>query len=67
MRFRLSHSVGGDMMDVFDHVYGMRNRGFSIGCQPMDGLLVRQDDPSGKYYDLLVYERKLSSDECIMY
>lgn len=43
--------------------YGMRLRGFSIGCQPMDGLLERQDDPSGRYYDILVYDRKLTDKE----
>ena len=45
------------------HKYGMRLRGFSIGCQPMDGLLERQDDPSGRYYDILVYNRKLTEKE----
>ena len=43
--------------------YGMRLRGFSIGCQPMDGLVERQDDPSGRYYDILVYNRKLTEKE----
>lgn len=43
--------------------YGMRLRGFSIGCQPMDGLVERQDDPSGRYYDILVYNRKLTEQE----
>ena len=44
-------------------VYGMRLRGFSIGCQPMDGLVQRIDDISGKYYDLLVYNRQLIASE----
>lgn len=43
--------------------YGMRLRGFSIGCQPMDGFVERQDDRSGKYHDILVYDRKLSEAE----
>lgn len=43
--------------------YGMRIRGFSIGCQPMDGFIERQDDPSGKYHDILVYDRKLTDEE----
>lgn len=55
------------MNNGFDYVYGMRNRGFSLGCQPMDGLLTRQDDPSGKYFDLLIYDRKLTEHECLAY
>lgn len=49
------------------YVYGMRLRGFSIGCQPMEGLQERRDDITGKYYDLLVYDRKLSEDELRAY
>ena len=43
--------------------YGMRLRGFSIGCQPMKGLVERQDDKTGKYWDILVYDRKLTDKE----
>ena len=43
--------------------YGMRLRGYSIGCQPTKGFVDRKDDPSGKYYDILVYKRKLSDQE----
>lgn len=43
--------------------YGMRLRGFSIGCQPMDGLVKREDDTSGRYYDILVYDRELTKQE----
>lgn len=45
------------------YLYGMRYRGFSIGCQPMTGLIKREDDKSGKYYDLLLYDRKLTTKE----
>lgn len=45
------------------YTYGMRLRGFSIGCQPMDGLIGRRDDPTGMYHDILVYERKLTDRE----
>ena len=45
------------------YLYGMRNRGFSIGCQPMDGLIERQDDTSGIYHDILVYDRELTQKE----
>lgn len=43
--------------------YGMRSRGFSIGCQPMEGLLRREDDLSGKFYDIIVYDRELTEEE----
>ena len=43
--------------------YGMRLRGFSIGCQPMDGFVERQDDASGMYHDILVYDRQLTQEE----
>ena len=45
------------------YIYGMRLRGFSPGCQPKEGLLGREDDTTGKYYDLLTYSRKLSDKE----
>lgn len=43
-------------------VYGMRLRGYSIGCQP-DGVTERRDDPNGRYYDIIVYNRPLSAEE----
>lgn len=43
--------------------YGMRLRGFSIGCQPKEGLIRREDDPSRKYYDILIYNRFLTDQE----
>lgn len=43
--------------------YGMRLRGFSIGCQPMDGFIDREDDPTGKYHDILNYSRQLTGQE----
>lgn len=45
------------------YVYGMRLRGFSLGCQPMRGLLERQDDTTGRYHDLIVYDRELTAEE----
>lgn len=45
------------------YVYGMRLRGFSPGCQPMNGLVERQDDITGRYHDLIVYDRKLTEKE----
>lgn len=45
------------------HKYGMRLRGFSIGCQPKEGLVERIDDHTGRYYDILVYDRMLMGQE----
>lgn len=46
-----------------EYRYGMRLRGFSIGCQPMQGLDRAEDDPAGKYYNILVYNRPLTEQE----
>ena len=43
--------------------YGMRLRGFSPGCQPMNGLDHVEDDTTGRYYNILVYNRKLTEEE----
>ena len=45
------------------YTYGMKLRGFSIGCQPKEGFVERRDDISGLYYDVIVYNRKLTSKE----
>ena len=45
-----------------EYRYGMRLRGFSIGCQPK-GVIERMDDPSGRYYDILAYDRQLTKKE----
>jgi len=45
------------------HKYGMRLRGYSPSCQPMDGLLFVRDDPDHKYHDVLIYNRKLTDQE----
>lgn len=44
-------------------LYGMRLRGFSIGCQPMEGFLSRTDDTSGRYWDVIAYSRTLTDLE----
>lgn len=46
------------------YIYGMRLRGFSPGSQPMDGLIKRADDTSNRYYDILIYSRRLTEKEC---
>lgn len=43
--------------------YGMRNRGFSPGCQPMRGFIERKDDIFDEYKDVLVYDRPLGTKE----
>jgi hypothetical protein len=49
------------------YLYGMKMRGFSIGCQPMKGLSERLDDRTGKYWDILRYNRQLSPEEVRAY
>lgn len=49
------------------YLYGMRLRCFSIGCQPVNGFLRRMGDISGKYYDIIVYNRKLEDSELTGY
>lgn len=46
-----------------EYRYGMRLRGFSPGCQPMQGLVERVDDPTGRYHDVLIYDRELTEQE----
>lgn len=47
--------------------YGMKLRGFSIGCQPMEGLKDWCDAESPNYYSYLFYERKLTDKEVADY
>lgn len=47
--------------------YGMRLRGFAPMCQPKNGLLERADDDTGRYYDKLIYDRKLTDKEIADY
>lgn len=48
---------------IMRFAYGMRARGFSIGCQPMKGWESRIDDSSCRYYDIVVYNRQLTERE----
>jgi len=50
-----------------EHKYGMRQRGYSLGCQPMNGLIRREDSTDGVYWDILVYEHELTERECQQY
>lgn len=49
------------------YVYGMKLRGFSIGCQPNKGFVKRIDSTNSKYYDLVEYNRKLTEEEVQRY
>lgn len=49
-----------------EYRYGMRLRGYSPGAQPK-GVLRREDDTSGKYHDIIVYDRQLSAAEVASY
>jgi len=49
-----------------EYRYGMRLRGFSPGAQPGDSIR-REDDPTGKYWDIVVYARQLSEAEIADY
>ena len=48
-------------------VYGMKMRGFSIGCQPKEGFVKIMDCKSNKYYDIIVYNRRLTKEEIYQY
>ena len=50
-----------------EHKYGMKQRGFSPGCQPMNGLLYSSLDLTYKYYAILTYDRELSDVEMDLY
>ena len=45
------------------HKYGMRLRGFSIGCQPMRNLDHVEDDPTGNYWNILYYTERLTKED----
>ena len=49
-----------------EYRYGMRLRGFSPGAQPKE-VLRREDDTTGRYYDIIVYDRQLSAAEIADY
>lgn len=50
-----------------NHLYGMRLRGYSPGCQPKEGLVERRDSPIRRYYDVLVYDHQLTEKEELSY
>jgi hypothetical protein len=34
---------------------------------PTNGFILRLDDPTGKYYDILIYDRQLTQEELWAY
>ncbi len=44
------------------YAYGMKLRGYSLGAQPR-GAIDRIDDPTGKYYDIVIYADPLTVDQ----
>lgn len=52
--------------DAKIYKYGMKYRGYSIGCQP-GGVIDREDDETGKYYDIITYNRPLTAEELTAY
>ena len=55
------------MVEIGLYLYGMRLRGFAPWCQPKLGFIERREDETGKYYDILLYGRKLTDDELLEY
>lgn len=47
--------------------YAMKYRGYSIGCQPMQNLIEAQEDPTGKYYNILLYSEPLTPEQIQSY
>lgn len=45
------------------YIYGMRLRGFSIGTFPKCGFVEQRDSDNPKYYDYIVYDRRLTIEE----
>ena len=48
------------------YYYGMRLRGFSLGAQPMKGIIEALAGIGG-YHNILKYSRKLDESECKEY
>ena len=49
------------------YLYGMRLRGFSIGCQPKTGFYECREDLTGRYYNILVYRERLTEKDVTAY
>lgn len=47
--------------------YGMKYRPFSIGCQPLENLIEAQEDPTNKFYNILLYSEALTPEQIKSY
>lgn len=47
--------------------YSMKLRGYSIACQPMKGLIGVKEDSTGRYHNILTYDRQLEPREMRLY
>lgn len=47
--------------------YGMKYRPFSIGCQPLENLIEAQEDPTNKFYNILLYSEPLTPEKIKSY
>lgn len=56
-----STAQSGEEGKMGRYKYGMRLRGFSPGCQPRG--VVDHEDGSGRYFDFIFYDRKLTDAE----
>ena len=54
--------VVADAAEDNTYRYGMRTRGCAPGCQPKD-FTSFEDDPDGKYLNILIYNRELTDEE----
>lgn len=48
---------------VAEYRYGMMERGCSLNTQPSVGFLRRENDDTGRYFDIIVYNRPLTEEE----
>lgn len=48
------------------YFYGMRNRGYSIGCQP-GNVYARLDSETPEYHDILAYTSELCDYDLYVY
>jgi len=63
---RLHRGPPGKERKMILYFYGMRNRGFSIGCQP-GNVYERYDSETPEYHDIIAYTSELSDYDLYVY
>ena len=53
----------GQKLTKYNYVYGMKARGFSVGCQPLRGFVEHIEDTTDSFWGILVYSRLLTEIE----